>query len=88
MRDEIEEKIKARREERARLDQLTRARVKEVLKDKPAYLKIEERFKRDYETPYLEEKKRQLEEVRSLKKPLAQQSIQEHEQKYKLVQKE
>lgn len=75
MRDEIEERIRARREERARLDHVTRARVKEVLKDIPVYVKIEEKFHREFEIPELEEKKRQLEEVRSLKKPYARQSL-------------
>ena len=49
-----------RREERARQDELARARVKEVQKERPAYLKIEERFVREFETPALEEKKKAL----------------------------
>ena len=40
MKNDINERIRARRDERARLDELTRARVKEVQKEKPAYLAI------------------------------------------------
>ena len=79
MRGDIEEKMNARRQERERLAQLSKARAKELLKEKPAYLKIEEKFQREFETPYLEEKKRQLEEVRSMRKPVDRRSLQEHE---------
>jgi len=37
---------------------LSKARAKAILKEKPAYLKIEEKYQREFETPYLEEKKR------------------------------
>jgi len=60
MKNDIEDRISKRRAERARHEELTRARVKEVQKDRPAYLKIEERFVREYETPALEEKKKAL----------------------------
>ena len=71
--------MNARRQERERLAQLSKARAKELLKAKPAYLKIEEKFQREFETPYLEEKKRQLEEVRSMRKPVDRRALQEHE---------
>lgn len=58
MRDEIEEKMNARRQERETRAALSKARAKAVLKDKPAYLKMEEKYQREFETPYLEEKKR------------------------------
>jgi hypothetical protein len=79
MRDDIDAKVNARRQERERLTQLSKARAKDLLKEKPAYLKIEEKFQRDFETPYLEEKKRQLEEVRSMRKPLDGRSLNEHQ---------
>ena len=71
--------MNARRHERERLAQLSKARGKELLKEKPAYLKIDEKFQREFETPYLEEKKRQLEEVRSMRKPVDRRALQEHE---------
>ena len=58
MKVEIDEKINARRLERQKLDELTKVRVKEVLKIKPAYKKIEERFHLEYEIPSFMEKKK------------------------------
>ena len=60
MKNDIEQKIRIRREERAKKEELAEIRYKELLKKKPVHLKIEERFIREYETPALEEKKKAL----------------------------
>jgi len=60
MKNDINERIRERREKRAHEDKLARDRLNAVQKITPAYFKIEEKFVRDFETPALEEKKKAL----------------------------
>ena len=53
-----------------------------VLKEKPIFKKMEEKFKVNIETPYLEERKKQLKEFRSMRKPLAKKEFIDHEMNY------
>ena len=61
--------------------------LKEVLKSDGHRLhqKYEEKYKRDFEIPELEEKKRQLEEIRKFFKPIPKTELEEHAMRYERV---
>ncbi len=46
------------------------------------YKEWEEKFKKEYETETLEERKKRLEEIRSMKKPMTKEEMEEHARKY------
>ena len=46
------------------------------------FLKYEERFKQEVEMPILEEKKKQLEDIRNFFRPMERRQIEEHAQRY------
>lgn len=45
-------------------------KIKAVINSKPLYKVYEEKYKQEVEMPYLEEKKKQLEDLRNFHKPL------------------
>lgn len=51
-----------------------------MLSQKNEYLffKIQDKYNKEIETPYLEEKKKRLEEVRSMKKPIDREDLTDH----------
>ena len=57
-------------------------RCKEGVKGKPLFQQYEERYRDEIELPQLENKKRQLEEIRNFRKPINRAAIEEHKQKY------
>ena len=59
-----------------------------MLKGRPKYLDIEEKFLKEYEAPLLDERKKELERVRNFKKPLNGKDLLEHELKYRALQSE
>ena len=59
-----------------------------MLKERPKYLDIEEKFLKEYEAPLLDERKKELERVRNFKKPLNGKDLLEHELKYRALQSE
>lgn len=62
---------------------MTDTQVKKVLKERPKYLEIEEKFIKEYEAPLLDQRKKQLQLVRDFKKPLNGKDLLEHEMKYR-----
>ena len=79
-----------REEERGRRDKEikeNKVKVKEVLKSDGHRLhqKYEEKYKRDFEMPELEEKKRQLEEIRKFFKPIPKAEMEEHAMRYERI---
>ena len=59
--------------------------MREVKTGKPLFKQLEEKYKQEIEMPQLEQKKKQLEELRSLHKPLDRKEIQEHAMKYESI---
>ena len=61
--------------------------MKEVLKSDGHRLhqKYEEKYKREFEMPELEEKKRQLEEIRKFFKPIPKSEMEEHAMRYERI---
>lgn len=60
----------------------TLVKIKDVKKSKPLYKQFEEKYQNEIEMPQLEQKKKQLEELRSFYKPLDKKELTEHAQKY------
>ena len=56
--------MRKKEEERRKFRDETEENIRKVLKTKPLYTQIEERFHYDVELPELEEKKRALKEMR------------------------
>ena len=50
----MEEKIRKRREQLDKFKEVTDTQVKKVLKERPKYLEIEEKFLKEYEAPLLD----------------------------------
>lgn len=62
--------MKEKEEERRKFREDTQKAVKEVLKAKPLHLQYEEKYREEFEIPELQRKKKQLEEVRKMHKPI------------------
>jgi hypothetical protein len=52
------------------------------------YKEWEEKFKQESEAQTLEERKRKLEEIRAMKKPMSKDEIEEHARKYEELREE
>lgn len=52
------------------------------------YKEWEEKFKKEYEAETLEERKKRLEEIRSLKKPMTKEEMEEHARQYEQMREE
>ena len=57
-RAELEEKIRKRRSELSTFQEVTTAQVKKVLKERPKYLQMEEKFIKEVEVPLLDQRKK------------------------------
>ena len=77
----IEMKQKQRKDERQNFQDTSRSRAKHISKE-PLYVKIEEKYKKLYEIPTLEEQKKTLEQKRSLYKPMDSEDLKQHAQNY------
>lgn len=53
--------------------------MKQVIKKEPKYIHMQQKFYEEFEAPSLIERKKFLEEIRSMKKPLRIENIFEHE---------
>ena len=61
-KEELQRKLKEKEEFRQKSKQETYEASKQVLKQKPVFVAIEEKFKEEVEIPELEEKKKKLKE--------------------------
>lgn len=71
-----------RREQREKFEEESRLRFREVKKAKPKYKELEEKFQEEFEAPTLEERKKQLQELRDFKRPIDRQVLNQHDKKY------
>ena len=67
---EILEKMKEKEEERRKFREETAVAVKEVFKQKPRYIELEENYKEKIEMPEFEQQKKKLQEIRNLYQPI------------------
>ena len=72
-------KIQLRREQREKFEEESRLRFREVKKAKPKYKELEEKFQEEFEAPTLEERKKQLQELRDFKRPIDRQVLNQHD---------
>lgn len=70
------------------LERATSQKVKEVLKSKPLYVQIQEKYEEDFEQPALEMRKKQLADIRSFCRPLEKKELEMHTQEYKMLKKQ
>ena len=75
-------KIQLRREQREKFEEESRLRFREVKKAKPKYKELEEKFQEEFEAPTLEERKKQLQELRDFKRPIDRQVLNQHDKQY------
>ncbi len=68
--------------ERQKYKEETKQKVKSVINSKPLYKLYEEKFKQEVEMPELEQKKKQLEDLRNLYRPIQKNDLQEHAMNY------
>ena len=68
-------KLQEKEEQRKKFEEETKHKVKEVLNKKPLYKQFEEKYQQEVEMPTLEQKKKQLEELRNFYKPIERQEI-------------
>lgn len=68
--------------QRKMLKEVGESRTRLVASSRPLFLKYEERFKQEVEMPILEEKKKQLEDIRNFFRPMERRQIEEHAQRY------
>jgi hypothetical protein len=59
--------------------------VPQVKGSKPLYKVYEEKYKQEVELPQLEQKKRQLEEIRNFYKPMPKTELEDHAVKYERI---
>ena len=56
--------------------------MKEVVRKKPLYKQYEEKYYEQVELPTLEQKKKQLEDLRNFYRPIEGQELKQHAMKY------
>jgi len=85
---ENKEKIRERAEERKKMEELSRLEVKKVMKTKPMYEILQEKFEVEVDAPSLEQRKQQLKDIRNFYKPLQRDDFTERGRSYDLTKKE
>ncbi|CDW87268.1 UNKNOWN [Stylonychia lemnae] len=80
--EEIEKKFQDKHQERQKYREDSQVKIKTVINSKPLYKQYEEKYIQEIEMPQLEMKKKQLEELRNLHKPIQKQDLLEHAMKY------
>ncbi len=83
----IEEQINKRKQEKER-QMLEKKQIESVLPAKPKqplYKLYEEKYKQEVELPQLEQKKKQLEEIRNFYKPVPKTELEDHAVKYERI---
>ena len=80
-KQEIEDRIRSRREEQARLKEIQEKDFQKVLKIKPKHVELEQNYQQ-YESLTMEERKARLKEIRSIKRPIDRNDINAHDQNY------
>lgn len=79
---EAEKELRRREQQRVRLKSERDQAFKAVLKSKPRFVQIEERYEEQVVLPQLEEKKQRLAEIRSHFAPMRHEDLQEHAKQY------
>ena len=86
-RKERMDEQKNRIENRLKQDKESKSKVREILSHKPLYLKKEEEFIK-VEMSSLQEKKKQLEDIRNFYKPIKSEAIIQHQNHYETLKKD
>lgn len=81
----IEDQITKRKQEKERI-MLEKKQLDSIaIGSKPLYKVYEEKYKQEVELPQLEQKKRQLEEIRNFYKPMPKTELEDHAVKYERI---
>jgi len=85
---ELKEKLKEKEEQRRRFRDDTAVAVKQVMRERPLYMVIEDKYRESIEMPDLEEKKKRLQDLRNFYKPITDMKIDKHQKDYDMVKRQ